>query len=120
MTRILIADDSKMIRMMLRDIIEEITAFAEIAEASDGSEALELLDEEAFDLVITDLYMPKVNGLEVLKEARELYPNLPVGVISSETAQDLVAELEGSGAAFIIHKPFQVEAVSKVLLAYTG
>lgn len=119
MTRILIADDSKMIRMMLRDIIEEIAAYAEIEEAADGAEALELLDDDDFDLVITDLYMPKVTGLEVLREVQDLYPKTQVGVISSETAQDRVDELKEGGAAFIIHKPFQVDEVARVLSTFT-
>ena len=118
MTRILIADDSKMIRMMLRDIIEEVAAFAEIAEAADGAEALELLGEDAFDLVITDLYMPNVTGLQVIREMRESHPQTPVGVISSETARDQIDELKESGAAFVIHKPFQVDDVAEVLSAY--
>ena len=67
--RILIVDDDRFIRGVLDKLLRMI-GFESITHAEDGDLALEIMDEHAFDLMITDVQMPKVNGLELLKRVR--------------------------------------------------
>lgn len=67
--RILIVDDDRFIRGVLDKLLRMI-GFEAITHAEDGDVALEIMDEHAFDLMVTDVQMPKVNGLELLKRVR--------------------------------------------------
>ncbi|MBR2257550.1 MAG: response regulator [Blautia sp.] len=81
MYRALIVDDEKIEREGVRLIMEQQEDF-EMFEASDGSEALEFLKENHVDVMMTDMSMPKVDGLELIRRVRELYPDLLVVILS--------------------------------------
>jgi CheY-like chemotaxis protein len=66
----------------------------EVMEAKDGIEALTLLDKYAFDLIVTDLVMPRLDGFELIAQVRRTSPNLPIVLISGYTAEYAAAAIE--------------------------
>src|SRR3970040_3155132 len=78
--KVLIVDDNINMSSLLGDILEVFQC--QSTQANDGEEALRLLKEEEFDLVITDMRMPKMSGLDLLKVVKDNYPKLPVGGVS--------------------------------------
>ncbi|MBM4287985.1 MAG: response regulator [Deltaproteobacteria bacterium] len=88
MKRILVADDEMSIRLLYSEELRE--EGYEVFTASNGIEALEVVDKEPLDLIILDIKMPEMSGIEVLRQIKEKYPNLPVLLSSaySEYKQD--------------------------------
>ena len=80
MKKILVVDDNLMMRKLIVNLFRN--EGYEFEEASDGIEALELIDHEAFDLVITDIIMPKMEGIELIIQARKKFPDLKIIAIS--------------------------------------
>ena len=116
--KILIAEDSlvmqKFISFTLKYKGHEVTV------ASDGVEALEKVPQGGFDLVILDIVMPRMNGLEVLRELKKNpdTARLPVIVLTAEKGEADRQTAISLGARFVLHKPFQpdqlIDAVDKV------
>lgn len=80
-----------------------------------GLEALEVLNSQTPDLVITDYHMPKLNGLELLQHIQQRTPGLPVIVMSSERSNRLVVEAMRSGASDFLIKPFDGETLTRAV-----
>ncbi len=108
MAAVLIIDDVEHVRLLLRSLLE--TAGHEITEAGTGNEALAQMRSAPFDLIVTDVIMPDVDGIAVIKEAREVCPTAKILAISGGSA-DLSANLslkmgEMFGADAVLFKPF--------------
>jgi two-component system, NtrC family, nitrogen regulation response regulator NtrX len=103
MPHILIVDDEKAIRKSLRDILEYEKYTVE--EAGDGAEAIKLIKNNAYDLVLCDIKMPKKDGLDVLEEAMELNPDLPFVMISGHGNVETAVDAVKKGAFDFISKP---------------
>lgn len=103
MPRILIIDDEKAIRNTLREILQ-YEKF-EVDEAGDGAEGLKKVESNSFDLVLCDIKMPKMDGLEVLAKLQELNPDLPVVMISGHGTIETAVDAIKSGAFDYIAKP---------------
>jgi len=103
---VLIVDDSKLMRMMLRKIVEEISIFDLIEEAENGKVALEKLKNLEFDIILLDIEMPIMNGVEALREIR-LHHKAKVIIVSSlaQIGSSYSAEVKKLGADGIIDKP---------------
>ncbi len=118
MRRVVIADDSALARMFLRRCLE-ITGLsdAEFVEASNGEEALERLKELPADLLVTDLTMPGVNGIELMRRiaASPRLNGLPVLVVTSAGNEQQRAELTSLGVAGILSKPISPPVVADAL-----
>jgi len=116
--RILIVDDEKDMLVLLKRIITEETDHEAVTE-SDPSRALELFREDPFDLVITDLKMPKMDGIQLLEKIRELDPNTSVVILTAFATIENAVEAIRKGAYDYITKPFRRErillTVSKVM-----
>ncbi|MFP4030390.1 MAG: response regulator [Desulfococcaceae bacterium] len=118
---ILAADDSESIRQMVAFSLKR-EGFS-VTEAADGAEALEKAREKPFDLVITDLDMPKMNGIQLVRELRELggYGKTPILLLTTESDAGLKKEARNAGASGWIVKPFRpdqlVATVQKLLPA---
>jgi DNA-binding NtrC family response regulator len=111
--RILVADDDAVIREGLRRILS--AEGYEVEAVSNGRAALDRLDEENFKLLITDLKMPGMSGLEVLQAIRICQPELPVVLITGYAAIDNAVEAMKNGAIDYLSKPFgNDEIISKV------
>lgn len=91
MTRILLVDDHPLLRQGIAMTIEDEADFEVVAQTGDAEEALARFDEVAPDLVITDISLPGMNGLELLKNLLTLHPDLPVLVVSRHD-EELYAE----------------------------
>lgn len=118
MKRILIADDSEMARMFVRRCIEMAgIREVEFLEGEDGEKALSLLRSAPADLVVTDLNMPNMNGLDLLRriKASPRLNHIPVLVISSSTDPKKREELEELGVFGILSKPVSPSSIASVL-----
>ncbi len=112
MSRVLIVDDDSKMRESVRALLEE--SGCQVAEARDGKEALKQLERNAFDLVITDIYMPEMNGLEMVKQVREKYPRTKLIVISGGgeiEARQALTQAFLLGADRVFTKPFSLKEV---------
>ena len=112
--RILVVDDEEVIRTLLREILTG--EGYEVTTADDGQEAVELLEQQRFDLVMTDLVMPRANGVEVLQTSKRVNPGCPVVIVTGYPSVETVVRLVRLGAADYLTKPFNVDVV-KVTVA---
>lgn len=116
---ILIADDSPTMRAMLVSTIEMLGDF-HVVEASSGFEALRLLPREKVDLILTDINMPDINGLELISYLRNNsnYRSIPVFIISTEGSQKDVEKGKLLGANEYVVKPFDPARLLKLISSY--
>ena len=110
---ILIVDDDEKIREFLSDILKE--EGYEITTAEDGEKAIDLLKNRNFQLVLTDLKMPKVNGLEVIREYQSLYPHGAGIVITGYGSIESAVEAMKVGAYDYVTKPFKIDEIKIVI-----
>ena len=116
--KILIVDDSAVTRMVLKKTIGMIDVpVQEIFEAGNGLEALELLSEHSVDLILADINMPEMNGMEMAAAvlANPATADIPVVIISTHTKDARINELRNQGVKAYIHKPFTAETIRDVL-----
>ncbi len=104
MTRILIVEDSATQATQLRIILQD--AGYQTLTAKDGVLALETLAQESCDIVLSDLHMPNMNGLELVAEIRTQYPTIPVILVTHDGSENIAAEALQKGAASYIPKHF--------------
>ena len=112
--RILVVDDEELIQTLLKEILTE--EGYEVTCASNGDEAIELLEKSRFELIITDIVMPGRSGVDVLRAAKRIDPSYPVIFITGFPSVDTVVKLVNLGAADYITKPFDTDLI-KVTVA---
>ncbi len=103
MATILVVDDSKLDRVVTSSWVEQ-GIDATVVFASDGVEALRQVEQHSPDLVITDLQMPNMNGLQLLTNLKEEYPRLPVILVTAKGSESIAAEALRRGAASYVPK----------------
>lgn len=113
MNKILIVDDSKDIRDILSKVIS-LMGF-EAAVASNGNEALNLFLTNSFDLVLTDLEMPDIDGWTLALHIKDKSPNTPVVLITGSEKEAVMERLKGSCIDSILFKPFMLEDIQKTV-----
>lgn len=96
--RIVLADDHVLVRAGLRRLVEDSPAIQVVGEADDGEQAVELVQRERPELVITDIGMPRMNGLELTAWLKHNRPEVRVIILSMHAAEEYVAEALASGA----------------------
>lgn len=115
---ILIVDDAAFMRMMIKDVLTK-NGFAVCGEAENGAKAIEKFKELNPDLVIMDITMPEVDGIQAVKEIKKINGAAKIIMCSAMGQQAMVIEAIQAGAKDFIVKPFQaeriIEAVKKVL-----
>lgn len=115
---ILICDDAAFMRMMIKDILTK-NGYNVVGEAENGLKAVEKYTETKPDLVLMDITMPEMDGIQALKKIKELDPSATVIMCSAMGQQAMVIESIQAGAKDFIVKPFQadrvIEAVKKVV-----
>jgi len=111
--KILVVDDEQSLRDVLSIMLKR--AGYAVTSAMDGEEAIELLNKEIFDLVITDLRMPKIDGMEVLKAVKSASPETVVLIITAFASADSAVEAMKQGAYDYLTKPFQVDEVQLII-----
>src|SRR5687767_15500388 len=113
MARILVADDQEMMRDSLCATLAR--EGHEPVAATDGAIAVSKLQDGRFDLLITDLKMPKVTGLELLAEAKKLRPDMPVVLMTAFATVQTAVEAMKLGAYDYIQKPFDGEEIKHLV-----
>lgn len=106
MSRILVIDDERSIRNTLKDILEYEKY--EVSVAENGPRGLELIQETDFDIILCDIKMPEMDGLEVLQKIQEIKPDIPVVMISGHGNIDTAVESIKDGAYDFIEKPLDL------------
>ncbi|NWF72122.1 MAG: sigma-54-dependent Fis family transcriptional regulator [Nitrospirae bacterium] len=113
MEKILVVDDERGLREVLSIMLKR--AGYAVIEASDGEEAMGHINKEIFDLVITDLRMPKADGMEVLKAVKSSSPETVVLVVTAFATADSAVDAMKQGAYDYLTKPFQVDEVQLII-----
>ncbi|MBN1125829.1 MAG: response regulator [Sedimentisphaerales bacterium] len=116
---ILIVDDSMLTRMAIRRILEMLDLdMDEILESTNGEEALNQLEEHDVDLVLADLNMPQMGGIELVHrmKASQDTAQIPVVVVSTESSTTRVKDLLAEGVKDFLHKPFTPEEFRAILM----
>ena len=116
---VLVVDDSAAIRKILQRVLRQTgMAIRTIFEAGDGQEALEVLKKQNLDLVLTDINMPRMDGLQLLgamKTSQE-WRSIPVVMITTEGGETKVGEAVKLGAAGYVRKPFTADQIKEKLV----
>jgi DNA-binding response OmpR family regulator len=110
---ILVIDDDERVRTLLRNIL--LFGGYRVIEASDGESGMRHLEKGGFDMVLTDLGMPGMNGWEVTKLIKTRIPQLPVALITGWGTDLDEKKIKESGVDWIIGKPFQVNEILEVV-----
>jgi two-component system response regulator HydG len=111
--KILIVDDDSTHRLKLRCILGNWGY--KVFEADDGSTAIDKIYKQAFDLVLMDIRMHKISGLEALAEIKSFNPNIPVILITAYSSRDLSADARKKGAYYFLTKPFDFYKLRTVI-----
>lgn len=120
---ILVVDDSETIRGVLKRTIQMTKLpVHEVIVASNGREALEKLDTRWVDIVFSDINMPEMNGIELIRKmkADDEYCEIPIAIISTEGSKTRINEIMDMGVNGFIRKPFTPEQIREVILETLG
>ncbi len=114
--KILVVDDSAIMRSLVVSALEELNC-VETVEAANGYEALKALPQHTFDMVITDINMPEINGLEIVHfiKNNELYKKIPTIIISTDHGEEEVKKGLSLGANRYFIKPFEMERLQSTV-----
>lgn len=115
---VLIVDDSSTMRKIVtRSLRQAGLDVSDVFEAADGEEALKFLESNRVDIILSDINMPNMDGIEFLRQkaTRPAIKSIPVVMITTEAGADILAEAKQLGAGGAIKKPFTPEQVQDVL-----
>lgn len=112
--KILIVDDFATLRMSLKSVLEQL-GYPEMDEAKDGQEAIDKLKEKDYDLIISDIDMPVMNGFELLDYVKkdDNLKNIPVIFITAEAEREKIVESIKAGLDAYITKPFSISTLQQ-------
>ena len=114
--RILIVDDSSVMRKIVeRSLRQAGLEIVQVLEASNGAEALVVVQNNALDLILSDINMPTMDGLEFVRRLRDVEnaKNVPVIMITTEAGESAVVQALSNGARGYIRKPFTPEQIKE-------
>lgn len=112
-TRVLLVDDEESLRITLAANLE--LEGWEVVEAGSGEEALELAEDQAFDLVLSDIKMPGMSGVDLFRALKSRWPTVPCILMSAFALEDLVASALSEGVFTLLPKPFDIQGAIGVL-----
>ena len=112
--KILVVDDFSTMRRIVKNILRQLD-FTNIVEADDGSTALDVLQKEKINMIVSDWNMPKMTGLELLKVVRadDALKDIPFLMVTAEAQQENIIEAVKSGVSNYIVKPFTAETLGQ-------
>lgn len=119
--KVLVVDDFATMRRIVRNILKQL-GFMNIVEADDGATALEIMKSDKIDLVLCDWNMPKISGLELLKQmkADSDLKNIPFLMITAEAQKQNIIEAVKTGVSNYIVKPFTADTIAEKLKKVFG
>lgn len=115
---VLIVDDSAAIRKILQRVLRQTDIpVGDVLEAGDGAEALKVLDNRGVQLILSDINMPNMDGIELLTrlKANDKWKSVPIVMVTTEGGQAKVIEAVQLGAAGYVRKPFTAEQIKEKL-----
>ncbi|MGI9431435.1 MAG: response regulator [Myxococcota bacterium] len=117
MQSILVVEDSATMRSLIGATLEELDVPVKITEAASGFEALRVLPRGSFDLIVTDINMPDINGLELVSfvKKNESYASIPLVIISTEGSERDRDKGLGLGADAYLVKPFEPDDLREIV-----
>lgn len=107
--RVLVADDSRVMRQIVIRTLRQAGYDWQITEAPDGAAALDIVQAEDPDLVLSDWNMPEMTGIELLRAMRRHGLDIPFGFVTSEGSAEMREQADEAGALFLIAKPFTAD-----------
>ncbi len=110
---VLIVDDNPNMSSLLSDMLEVFDYPSVLA--NDGQQALDELDKQSISLVITDMRMPHMTGLELLERIKEKHPRIPVVLISGYSVNEIESDTTGVRPDGFLAKPFMMSDIEKLL-----
>ncbi len=122
MQHILVVEDSPTMRALLTASLEEIPGEIKVTEAENGFEALRALPRGSFDLIVTDINMPDINGLELVSfvKSNPAYQSIPLIIVSTEGADRDLDRGVSLGADAYIVKPFEPGDLREIVCSLLG
>jgi CheY-like chemotaxis protein len=115
--RILVCDDEESIRLLLNESLQDTY---EVVEAANGRDALRLATKEHFDLIIMDIKMPSVHGLEAIERIRQRSDNIPIVICSAYRAMEDDIIVKTSNVAAFLVKPIDIKALKAKIFELIG
>ena len=108
---IMVVDDSRIMRNTVKGVFNGVETTCNFIEAKDGEEALALLESQIVDLILLDWNMPRLSGIDFLKQVRSMdhYRDLPIIMVTSEASKINVIEALKNGATDYITKPIKLD-----------
>ncbi|MFR1832465.1 MAG: response regulator [Lachnospiraceae bacterium] len=119
MAKIMLVDDAAFMRMMLKKALTQ-SGYTDFIEAQDGAEAVRKYEEEKPDLVVMDITMPNMDGLQALKKIKEGDPNANVVMCTAMGQESMVIDAIKSGAKDFVVKPFNEERIAQTVNKILG
>lgn len=113
--RVLVVDDQQLLRRGLTMLLDTVDDVDVVGQAGDGREALDLVASIESDVLLTDVRMPTMDGMELLAACREQYPDLPVVLLTTFDDQDVVRAAIHGGAAGFLLKDSSVDSVAEAI-----
>ena len=114
---VLLAEDHGPTRLSLEEVLQDL--FKEVVSFTNGFDALSAYqrrkENDPFDLVITDIQMPQMNGVEMIKKIKEIDPQQQIIVLSAHTDKEYLLELINTGISYFVTKPFEYDTFLKTL-----
>lgn len=119
--RILIVDDHGVMRAGLRSMLEDVSEFEIVGEASNGHEALQLASEHLPDIVLLDIGLPDIDGIEVTRRLRKLVPQSQVILLTVYEDESLLREaIEAKASGYVIKRAVEAELISAIQAVSRG
>jgi DNA-binding NarL/FixJ family response regulator len=116
---VLIVDDQAFFRNAARAVLAMTPGFEAVGEASSGEEAVTQVDELAPELVLMDIHLPGISGIEATRQIRAAHPEVAVVLLSTYKAEDLPADARSCGALAYLHKEdFQPEVLERIWIEH--
>ncbi len=106
--KVLIVDDEKWVREVFKDFCQLTEAF-DVEMAHTGTEAIEKVKSNKYDLITMDLIMPEMSGIEAVTEIKKISPSVPIVIITGNATEKLVHEAGIEGACRVMYKPVMLE-----------
>jgi len=109
--RVLLVDDHRMLRQGLRSIIDDCDSMQVVGEASNGVEAIEAVAISRPDVVVMDINMPKMNGIQATQHIKQMFPETAIIGLSVQTGREIIEKMQAAGISFYLTKESAVETL---------